>query len=144
LEKTFAEELMSFPAAQRLEKLRAHVRNQLAHVLGFGASDAIDPQQGFFTIGMDSVMAVQLRVRLETSLGQALPSTLAFEYPTIDSLTQYLAAEVLKLNASMTESPIETAAVADTINSQTPLNEEDLLSKLDDELAAFNKLTDGN
>jgi acyl carrier protein len=113
-------------------------------VLGFGASDTIDPQQGFFSIGMDSVMAVQLRVRLETSLGQALPSTLAFEYPTIESLTNYLGSEVLKLNESMNEPHMDDLAVTDIIGSQAPLSEEELLSKLDDELAAFNKLTDGN
>jgi acyl carrier protein len=141
---TFVDTLMSVPVAQRTEKLRSHVRDQVAHVLGFGASDTIDPQQGFFSIGMDSVMAVQLRTRLETSLGQTLPSTLAFEYPTIESLTNYLAGEVLKLDESRTESPMDDSQAADTIGSQTPLSEEELLSKLDDELAAFNNLTDGN
>jgi myxalamid-type polyketide synthase MxaC len=136
----FAEHLFSVPASQRMEILQSHVRDQVAHVLGFSPADRIDPQQGFFSIGMDSVMAVQLRIRLETSLGQTLPSTLAFEYPTIELMSEYLAGEVLKLNGN-----VSTRSNEDTIHIGTSqmLSEEELLSKLDDELAAFNKLVDG-
>jgi hypothetical protein len=39
-------------------------------------------------------MAVELRNRLQDGLGQPLPATLTFEYPTIEALAAYLAAEV--------------------------------------------------
>lgn len=141
---TFAEELQSVPVAQRLQKLKWHIRGQVAHVLGFSEPEKLDPQQGFFSIGMDSVMATQLRVRLESSLGQHLPSTIAFEYPTIESLTSYLAVEVLKLNQTAPESAPEQTPAVEMTESKQALSEDELLSKLDDELAAFNKLTDGN
>ena len=141
---TLADQLFSIPAAQRLETLQAYVQSQVAQVLGLGASDKLDPRQGFFTIGMDLVMATQLRVRLETNLGQALPSTVAFEYPTVETLTSYLSDEVLKLDANRSEVLRETQDGENRIQSQEPLNEEDLLSKLDDELAAFNKLVNGD
>ncbi len=43
------------------------------------------------------MMSVKLRTRLEEALEQALPSTLAFDHPTVAALTDYLADEVLAL-----------------------------------------------
>ncbi|MBZ5569141.1 MAG: type I polyketide synthase [Acidobacteriia bacterium] len=77
--------------------LHSYIRTQVAEILGFGSSDGVDPRQGFFKMGMDSIMTVQLRTRLEVSLGCSLPPTVAFEYPTVEALTKYLAETVIKL-----------------------------------------------
>jgi len=42
-------------------------------------------------------MAVDLKGRLEAGLGRSLHPTIAFEYPTIEALATYLAADVLSL-----------------------------------------------
>jgi hypothetical protein len=44
-------------------------------------------------MGMDSLMAVELRNRLKTAIGVSLPTTMAFEYPTIESLADFLISE---------------------------------------------------
>ncbi len=49
-----------------------------------------DLKQGLFELGMDSLMAVELRSRLEAGLGQALPPTIAFDHPTIERLARHL------------------------------------------------------
>ena len=56
----------------------------MARVIGASAADAIDPRQPLNEIGLDSLMAVDLRNRLGTGLGLArsLPATLVFDYPT--------------------------------------------------------------
>ena len=41
-------------------------------------------------------MAVELKGRLERSLGQEFPSTLIFNYPNIRALTDYILSEALK------------------------------------------------
>ena len=46
---------------------------------------------------MDSLTAVELRNHLQAGIKQPLPTTLAFEYPTIEALTRYLAGRVLAL-----------------------------------------------
>ncbi|HKB10090.1 MAG TPA: acyl carrier protein, partial [Vicinamibacterales bacterium] len=79
-------------------------------------TDAPAPRRGFFTIGFDSLTALELRHRLARALAAPLPSTLAFDYPNIHELSEYLAREVLRLDddASSIEpsSPVATPSAA--------------------------------
>jgi hypothetical protein len=43
-------------------------------------------------MGMDSLMAVELKNRLEASLASSLPLTLTFDFPTIAALAEHFAA----------------------------------------------------
>ena len=45
---------------------------------------------GFTDLGMDSLMALEVRRALERGLQQPLPTTIAFEYPTVEKLATYL------------------------------------------------------
>jgi hypothetical protein len=45
---------------------------------------------------MDSLLAVELKNRLESSLGVTLRATIAFDHPTVKKLSEYLATEVLR------------------------------------------------
>jgi acyl carrier protein len=65
-------------------------------VLGLDPAHRLDPQQGLREIGMDSLMAVELRNRLQSSLGRALPSTIAFDHPTPGDLSAHLGTLVLE------------------------------------------------
>ncbi|MFL6073181.1 MAG: beta-ketoacyl synthase N-terminal-like domain-containing protein [Mycobacteriales bacterium] len=69
--------------------IRDHVGAVVAEVLGLDA-DGLDPDTGFFELGMDSVMALGLRSRLEADLGVELPSTLTFEYPDTTQLAAHV------------------------------------------------------
>ena len=79
---------------ERLEKAQPKKRQALlieqvqADVkvaLGLEDSRVPDPQLGFFEMGMDSLMAIELKNRLQIHVGQPLPATLTFEYSTIAS-----------------------------------------------------------
>ena len=41
-------------------------------------------------LGLDSLLAVEIRNRLSKSLQQRLPATLIFDYPTLQKLVEYL------------------------------------------------------
>ncbi|NES79910.1 MULTISPECIES: SDR family NAD(P)-dependent oxidoreductase, partial [unclassified Okeania] len=91
LKSDFLEHLkMLIPSEQR-RLLEVHVRQQVAQVLGLNSFINIDFSQGFFELGIDSLMSVELRSFLQKSLGCELPSTLTFKYPTLKNLVDYLA-----------------------------------------------------
>ena len=94
----FLKQLQAVPIERQRELLIAHLQEQIAKVLGIAASHQIGLQQRLFDLGLDSLMAVELRNRLQASLGSSLHSTLLFDYPTPIALANYLAKEVLKLD----------------------------------------------
>jgi acyl carrier protein len=78
-----------------MDVLVQEVRHTVAGVVGMADVDSLDVHQGLFDMGMDSLMSVELKTRLERQVGRALPSTLTFNYPTIADLAGYLAEQVL-------------------------------------------------
>ncbi|MFT7465384.1 MAG: acyl carrier protein, partial [Pseudohongiellaceae bacterium] len=70
--------------------LQEFVGGQLARVMGFGSASQIDPEQEFVDMGVDSLLAVDLRNRLEAALARPLPATLLFDYPTLGALVSEL------------------------------------------------------
>jgi NAD(P)-dependent dehydrogenase (short-subunit alcohol dehydrogenase family)/acyl carrier protein len=86
-------------AADPRAVLTRHVLEHVAQTLGWDSAEQIGVEQGFFELGMDSLMSIELRRRLQKSLECELPSTLAFTYPSVKAVAEYLAVEVLKLQA---------------------------------------------
>jgi acyl carrier protein len=96
---TLLEHLGQAPAEQRRLVAERHISEQVARVIGMDRSRAIDPDQPLSEMGLDSLMAVELRNRLGTTLGveRSLPATLVFDYPTIASIAQYLLRDVFAM-----------------------------------------------
>ena len=68
-------------------------------ILRLDSSTEIDWRQGFAELGMDSLMAIELRNVLQKGLGKNIPATVALDHPTIDFLVRHLLDEVLKPEA---------------------------------------------
>lgn len=92
----FIDRLHAAPAAKRQNLLSEYVREQAMKVLGLDAAQPIGYNQPLSDLGLDSLMAVELRSLLSAGLAleRSLPATLVFDYPTIAALTGYLAEEV--------------------------------------------------
>ena len=84
----------TMPPAEREPALKAFLRGELAAVLGMPDAARVPTKQGFFEIGMDSLMTVELAHRLESSLGIKLPANLAIDYPNIEALASYLSSRL--------------------------------------------------
>jgi acyl transferase domain-containing protein/NAD(P)-dependent dehydrogenase (short-subunit alcohol dehydrogenase family)/acyl carrier protein len=94
-ESAFLEELNHLPAARQQQVLRTFLRDQARLVLGLDSTESIDLNQPLRELGLDSLIAVELRNLLGTNLKAELPATLLFDYPTINVLANYLFSEVL-------------------------------------------------
>ncbi|NEO76847.1 type I polyketide synthase [Moorena sp. SIO4G3] len=93
----FREQLESVPVSERQELLTNQIRSLIAKTLGWTDTQKIGMRQPLFDLGLDSLMAVELKNRLESSLETSLSSTLLFDYPTVEALVEYLASDVISL-----------------------------------------------
>jgi NADPH:quinone reductase-like Zn-dependent oxidoreductase/nucleoside-diphosphate-sugar epimerase len=76
--------------AQRRPALLAEVTARAAQVIGLEAGAPLDPRVPLREVGLDSLMAVELRNVLARVVGQPLPATLVFDHPTADALADHL------------------------------------------------------
>jgi myxalamid-type polyketide synthase MxaE and MxaD len=118
--------------SERRAVLLAHVRDLAAVVLGVRPGQ-IDPRRGLFDMGMDSLMSVDLKTRLENTLGQKMPSTLTFNYPSVDAITDFASRFIPGLEAVSTPAGAAAAGASSAAADEDPLDDE--LSE--DELAAL-------
>ncbi len=86
--------LAATPAAGREALLVSFLQQEVQAVLRLPATPA--SEVGFFDLGMDSLMAVELRNRLNRTFSEiyTAPNTLVFDYPTIADLADHLAVEL--------------------------------------------------
>jgi myxalamid-type polyketide synthase MxaB len=117
-------QLAEAPLSKQRNLVLAHVRDQAARVLGLDTSQLIDLQHPLNELGLDSLMAVELRNLLSSSVQLPLPATLLFNYPTIEALTDYLARDILSLG--VTQSKVETTdAQTDALAELETLSDEE-------------------
>ncbi|WP_257460229.1 type I polyketide synthase [Archangium lipolyticum] len=122
---------------QRLSLLLEHVQGEAVRVLGLDASSPLEPRQRLFEVGMDSLMALELRNRLQNTVGASLPSTLVFDYPTAEALASYLHDEVLGLETQTDGSAQGEAQDSALLERIMELSQEELAASLEAKLSAL-------
>ncbi len=76
---------------ERRALLQNHVGVLVAAVMGLPSPQSLNPDADFFELGMDSLMNVILQRALAETLGEVLPQTVVFDYPTVTELADHLA-----------------------------------------------------
>ncbi len=82
--------LAAEPGRRRVEALQGFLREQVGKVLRQAAA-RLDVDKPFRTLGLDSLMGLELRNRLEATTGLTLSATMVWNYPTIAALAVELA-----------------------------------------------------
>ncbi|MFA7238788.1 MAG: type I polyketide synthase [Sulfuricellaceae bacterium] len=118
------------------------VKTEVARILGLESAQAVEEDVGFFEIGMDSLTAVELRNALQTVVGASLPTTLLFKYSTVQTLTRFLADEILGLAGNATETAVAhpappTPTTSNAVEEVKGMSDAELSAMIDAELAGF-------
>jgi myxalamid-type polyketide synthase MxaE and MxaD len=120
--------------AERRALLLAHVRDLSGAVLGVRPGQ-VDPRRGLFDMGMDSLMSVDLKTKLENTLGLKMPSTLTFNYPSVDAITDFVAGFIPGMDAAPAVLQTDAAsAPSSTASPDDDLTEDELAAMLADRL----------
>jgi len=131
--------LASTPPTQRLPVLLTCVRREAATVLGLPGPAKLDVRRGLRDAGLDSLMAVELRNRLQVAVGRALPATVAFDHPTVEELARHLAVGVLGIDLSAPGLDDDRAGGGRAADAVQELSDEEAEAQLNAELAALDR-----
>jgi acyl carrier protein len=116
-------QLQSSPTAQKVKMLTDHVHREALRILGLDPTETVDLEKPLHDLGLDSLMAVELRNALGRAVERTLPATLLFDYPSINSVTKYLAHE-LNIGSAQSITPA-------TPGIGVPESTEDLLRRIE-------------
>lgn len=125
------ERLASASPEERAALLTASARDALGKVLKL-APHRIDPRRAFGTMGLSSLLALELRNHLEAVVGRSLSATIAWNYPTLEALVAHLAGDSQPVPAGdVPAAPAPTTASTLTdLRTVAELSDEDALAAL--------------
>ena len=105
------------PASDHEQVLASFLQREAQAVLRLPT--APEPAVGFFDLGMDSLMAVELRNRLNRAFGGAYTAanTVVFDYPDIATLARFLASELANVGTAPA-TPQSIAPTPPTLGSE--------------------------
>jgi acyl transferase domain-containing protein len=99
--------LADAPPSEHPRLVAGYVREQALRVLGIAPAQPLDFRQPLQELGLDSLMAIELKDALSRGVGGSLPATLIFDHHSVEALSAYLLDTVLR-----PESAPEAAAPA--------------------------------
>ena len=101
---------------QREERLLEYFATLLAETMGMEPDD-LDLIQPLNTLGLDSLMAIELRNKLETQLKVSLPMALFMESPSVSRLAEYVTEAI---GGETGKTPVSDETMASSAESVLP------------------------
>lgn len=149
VETEFLLMLGTLSLAERREALNTFLSDLICKALKLRNGEAPTLGQGLFAMGLDSILALQLRAQLEASLGRSFRATLFFTYPNIASLTDYLLSE-LRLNepaplpnTDTLEIPGDATGLSGEALSLDSMSEEEIANLIAQEIGCSSEVVSG-
>ena len=87
---TLRQRLQTLPGTERSALLERYLRGVVAWVLRLPTDDQIGLHEQLFQLGIDSLMAIEVKNKIQADLRCVLRSTLLFEHPTLAALITHL------------------------------------------------------
>jgi myxalamid-type polyketide synthase MxaE and MxaD len=84
----------------------------------------IDPRKPLGAMGLNSLMAMELRNRLEAVLARPLSATLAWNYPTLETLAAFLCGDA-PVAGTVRAAPPAASSAAPVLADVAELSDED-------------------
>jgi myxalamid-type polyketide synthase MxaE and MxaD len=88
------EQLKAAVEIERHQIMIHYLQVKIGNLLGFSKSQLPQPELGFFRMGMDSLIAVELRNLLSSTFGCSISTATLFETSNIQDLAEYLIKEI--------------------------------------------------
>ncbi|HTU57068.1 MAG TPA: type I polyketide synthase, partial [Polyangiales bacterium] len=104
-----SESLARLPVAARHARVVELLCDDAASVLGLRAAGDVPSSQPLRQLGLDSLMALELRNRIGARFQCRLSPSLLFDHPTLDALGRYLLEHVLELRGESAVAPAATS-----------------------------------
>lgn len=120
---------------ERRELFARHVQRQVVTVLGLPPDEVPALDEGLFDLGMDSLLALELKNRVQANLRKDFPVTAVFDYPTIEGLATHLLHDVLGFDVGEREDAEGTEESVDLISDIGDLSEEEVEQLLGQKMA---------
>ena len=151
-DRELLDRLRAAPPAKRASLIAEHLRTQVAHVLRIPPGE-LDESAPLTSLGLDSLMGLELRNHIESTLGIRVPATLLWTYPTIAALCQHMVAALFPASAeeradsgrsdgktpAAPASAAEPAPAPDSDATTSSSDDRELFALLDGELALAKK-----
>ncbi|MCA9972911.1 MAG: acyltransferase domain-containing protein, partial [Anaerolineales bacterium] len=116
------------PGRRRQQLFESYLREQVGRVLRMPPT-RVPPDKPFKALGLDSLMAVELKNRLENGLDLPLSATLVWNYPTVARMAEFLAE---KMGVPLAAAAAAAAPPPPAAPPAADLDVDDLLAQLDD------------
>jgi myxalamid-type polyketide synthase MxaB len=130
--------LRAAPSERRAALLLDFVEGAVVKVLGLRISQRLDPRQGFLDLGLDSLLAVELRNILQDTFSIRLSQGLIFNYPNLELLAKYLLEHLFDEESRAPEQELAPASAEEDLSG---LTSHDLEGLLEAELAELSEIS---
>ena len=107
--------LLEASPEERVTRLRDYLLGRVADVLRITATE-LDPGEPLGTLGLDSLMALELRSRVEADTGISVPMVRLLQGPSVDALAAELAGRAGDGQPGASAQPARAAAEGDEAN----------------------------